>query len=145
MSLKAAEVAIMIDFALAQLLKRGGSTVYGDALLGAGQALRQMREEMAAHDAVIPPAAMRRLRSYLDTHIMLSKQANIRITPKHHLLAHMIHRSRERGQRCPRGVRRAQASAAAGFDSKLRHNAPPLPPWGVQGWIRRVVRGVRYQ
>eukprot|EP00959_Pyramimonas_sp_CCMP1952_P366133 7668430-Pyramimonas_sp.AAC.1 len=62
MSLKAAEVAVMIDFVLAQLLKRGGSAVYGDALLGAGEALRKMREEMAAHDGVAPPAAMRRLR-----------------------------------------------------------------------------------
>eukprot|EP00959_Pyramimonas_sp_CCMP1952_P079879 1670245-Pyramimonas_sp.AAC.1 len=60
MSLKAAEVAIMIDFATSQLIKHGGAARFGAALLGAGASLKRLRSEMAAHEGAPTADGMKR-------------------------------------------------------------------------------------
>eukprot|EP00959_Pyramimonas_sp_CCMP1952_P046663 974737-Pyramimonas_sp.AAC.1 len=92
MSLKAAEVSVMIGFVLSQLEKWGGAERFGAPLLGAGTSLVTLKSELAAHEGVPSPAGMMAIRAALDAHIMCSKAAGIKMSPKHHLLCHMVHR-----------------------------------------------------
>eukprot|EP00959_Pyramimonas_sp_CCMP1952_P354146 7419961-Pyramimonas_sp.AAC.1 len=112
MSLKAAEVGTIINFALSQLMKYGGANTFGALLLGAGKALQTLRGELRLHEDVPPPEAMGRIREALHLHITCSRGANIRFTPKHHLLCHMIHR-------------------ISGHDNEHSGNVQPAPPFPI--------------
>eukprot|EP00959_Pyramimonas_sp_CCMP1952_P129057 2698789-Pyramimonas_sp.AAC.1 len=72
---------------------------------------------------VLPPAnVMREIMTALDMHLLSTVAAGIALTPKHHLLAHMLQRS-EGGD----GMGR-QSLRMDGFATKFS-TKPPLGPW----------------
>eukprot|EP00959_Pyramimonas_sp_CCMP1952_P011772 247862-Pyramimonas_sp.AAC.1 len=99
MNLKAAEASTLLTFATSELIRYGGAAVFGDAILGCGASLETIVNKLKESDIIPPPHTMRDIMTALDTHLLSTVAAGIALTPKHHLLAHMLHRSEGVGGR----------------------------------------------
>eukprot|EP00959_Pyramimonas_sp_CCMP1952_P022426 471992-Pyramimonas_sp.AAC.1 len=93
MSLKAAEASSLLGFAILELNKYGGAAVFGTALVGAGGSLKSIIDQLKAAPVIPSPDAMRSIMASLDMHLLSTVASGMALTPKHHLLAHMLHRS----------------------------------------------------
>eukprot|EP00959_Pyramimonas_sp_CCMP1952_P271348 5672875-Pyramimonas_sp.AAC.1 len=62
-------------------------------MVGAGGALKCLVDELRLHDVQPSPPAFLKIVSYLTSHFKCAKRAGLGLTPKHHLLCHMIHRT----------------------------------------------------
>eukprot|EP00959_Pyramimonas_sp_CCMP1952_P401789 8418809-Pyramimonas_sp.AAC.1 len=93
MSTKAAESAVLVNFATDMLLKFGGVNTFGSDMLGAGQALQAFIKEMKSHKAVVSEHSVETMLGYLEMFAKLGQSVGIKFVPKNHVLGHFAHRS----------------------------------------------------
>ena len=93
MSLKAAEASTLLKFALHELMSYGGAATFGEPLVGAGGSLVKLVDELKQHDIMPTPIGMSVIKESLRAHLLCCQAAGLRLTPKHHLLAHLVHRT----------------------------------------------------
>ena len=94
MSTKAAESAVLVNFAVDMLLKFGGVDTFGADMMGAGEALLEFIQEVKSHKAVVNETNVEKLQGHLEMFARLSVSAGIKIVPKNHVLGHFAHRTR---------------------------------------------------
>jgi hypothetical protein len=66
-------------------------------LVGAGVALQQYIDLCAASPRVVPEAAVQKMFDAVKKHIILAERAGVPMKPKHHLLLHLVARTRRHG------------------------------------------------
>eukprot|EP00959_Pyramimonas_sp_CCMP1952_P032541 682870-Pyramimonas_sp.AAC.1 len=93
MSLKAAECSTLLPFAVYSLEKHGGASIFGCPLMGAGHALVKLADALKSVSVVPTKGEMHIIRNQLDLHMACAQSAGIGLTPKHHLMCHLIHRT----------------------------------------------------
>ncbi len=99
MTMKAGEANTLMDFTVWALLKYGGEGKFGQDIIQAGRAPQVFCKEIHGDGGYMPtPASSSRMHQAFDTHLRACKRAGIAFTPKHHLCAHMLHRTMGRRQ-----------------------------------------------
>lgn len=99
MTMKAGEANTLMDFTVWALQKYGGEGKFGPDIVQAGRALQVFCKEIHGDGEHMPtPVSSSRMHQAYDTHLRACKRAGVSFTPKHHLCAHMLHRTMGRRQ-----------------------------------------------
>ena len=97
---KAAETKGLVGFAL-DLLKNMRRRFAGTSdigfLIGAGEALQEYFDLIGDAPRNVPPHTLQRMFDAVKRHIVLSARAGVPLTPKHHLMLHLVSRTAKHG------------------------------------------------
>ena len=66
--------------------------MFGHALLGAGNSLVELVDLVKANKHQPPQHVLSSMFRCMDMHIKLAKEAKLKMTPKHHLMCHLLTR-----------------------------------------------------
>ena len=87
-------MAVFMDFVLDELVCHGGASKFGPELLGAGNSMKALIGEIRKYLVKVPEDGRRVMLNTLDVFYRCCSAARVAPTPKHHLLGHLIHRTR---------------------------------------------------
>ena len=93
LNVKAAESAVMLQWAMDLLQGYVDDVPFGHELLGAGQNLLEFLDIMRQEDDVLSLAAQKKLVGLMQGHLLLCERAWVHYTPKHHMCCHLAART----------------------------------------------------